>query len=52
MVFIPFPYGTGGILFYDYNQDLSGYRSKWLGGQEFGIGYGLGLGLGLEMGYP
>ena len=22
---------NGGILFYDYNQGLPGYRSKWLG---------------------
>ena len=22
---------NGGILFHDYNQGLSGYRSKWLG---------------------
>ena len=43
---------NGGILFYYSNQGLSGYRSKWLGEQGYGIGYGLGLGLGFEMGYP
>ena len=32
----------GGILFYDYNQGLSGYMSKWLG-----EGKGMGLGMGL-----
>ena len=33
---------NGGILFYDYNQGLSGNRSKWLGGggQGYGIKYG------------
>ena len=30
-----------GILFHDYNQGLSGYRSKWLG-----EGKGMGLGIG------
>ena len=33
--------GTGGILFNDYNQGLSGYRSEWLG-----EGNGTGLGMG------
>ena len=32
---------NGGILFHDYNQGLSGYRSKWLG-----EGKGMGLGMG------
>ena len=39
----------GGILFYDCNQDLSGYRSKWLGE---GKGMGLGMGLGWKWGTP
>ena len=43
---------NGGILFHDYNQGLSGYRSKWLGGQRYRNGYELGLGLWLKMGYP
>ena len=37
---------NGGILFHDYNQGLSGYRSKWLG-----EGKGMGLGMGLGMGW-
>ena len=32
---------NGGILFHDFNQGLSGYRSKWLG-----EGKGMGLGMG------
>ena len=32
---------NSGILFHDYNQGLSGYRSKWLG-----EGKGMGLGVG------
>ena len=28
---------TGGFLFHDYNQGLSGYRSKWIGEDE-GVG--------------
>ena len=32
---------NGGILVHDYNQGLSGYRSKWLG-----EGKGMGLGMG------
>ena len=30
-----------GIIFHDYNQGLSRYRSKWLG-----VGKGMGLGMG------
>ena len=52
---------NGGILFHDYNQGLSGYRSKWPGEGEGvwdwvcarvsvrvanGLGYGTGLGQG------
>ena len=32
---------NGGILFYDYNQGLSGYRSKWMG-EGKGMGFGMG----------
>ena len=32
---------SGGILFHDYDQGLSGYMSKWLG-----KGTGIGLGMG------
>ena len=31
----------GWILFHDYNQGLSGYRSKWLG-EGKGMGFGMG----------
>ena len=32
---------NGGIPFHDYNQGLSGYRSKWLG-EGKGMGFGMG----------